>query len=284
MLLTVGEIIKLFIYGLVEGISEWLPISSTGHLLILEEFLPLGMSRGFTSLFRIVIQLAAIIAVIIYFWRDIFPLKRASSRESPGKTKGFYLDGDIMQLWFRIIVACIPAGIVGVFLDDFFEKYFYNPLSVAIALILVAILFLLVEHQLQGRVAHFSKLEDISYKAAFFIGIFQMLAGVFPGVSRSGACILAGLLLGFSRPLASTFSFYLAIPVMFGASFLKLLKLKESPLPNEVFALLFACLVAFVTSMLTIRFFLNYVKKHSFRLFAVYRILLGFLLLILFMG
>ncbi len=284
MLLTVGEIIKLFIYGLVEGISEWLPISSTGHLLILEEFLPLGMSQGFTSLFRIVIQLAAIIAVIIYFWQDIFPLKRDVTRDSLRKTKGFYLDGNIMQLWYRIIVACIPAGIVGLLWDDIFEKYFYNPLSVAMALIVVAILFLLVEHQVQGRDTYLSKVEDISYKAAFLIGIFQMFAGVFPGVSRSGACILAGLLLGFSRPLASTFSFYLAIPVMFGASFLKLLKLKESPLANEVFALVFACLVAFVTSMLTIRFLLNYVKKHSFRPFAVYRILLGFLLLILFMG
>lgn len=293
----IWRVIKLFLYGLVEGITEWLPVSSTGHLLILEEFLPLNFSESFLSFFRIAIQLAAILAVVIYFWQEIWPFKRLSPTQGhlvigkKGlKTKNpvllplgkFYLDRETTDLWLKILVAIIPAGLVGFFFDDFFEAHFYNPLSVALALIIVGLIFLITEYWNKDRQAKFHSVSDISWKMALIIGLFQMIAGVFPGVSRSGACILGGLLLGLSRPAASAFSFYLAIPVMFGASFLKLMRVNLVPSSTEVASLILASAVAFITSLLTIRFFLNYVKKNSFNVFAIYRIILGLLVLGLF--
>lgn len=262
------EILKLILYGLVEGITEWLPVSSTGHLILLEKFLPLQLSPEFLALFRIVIQLAAILAVVIYFWPQLWPIKRQT------------WDLDILSLWGKILLACVPAGIVGLCLDEFFEKYFYNPLSVALALILVALVFLLVESRQTGQTPRIVHHRQITWQIALLIGCFQMLAGVFPGVSRSGACIIGGLILGLSRPAASEFSFYLAIPVMAGASLLKLLRLPVSASSMELLALALACLVAFATSLLTIKYFLAYVRSHSFRGFAYYRIALGLVILL----
>lgn len=303
------EIIKLVVYGIVEGITEWLPISSTGHLILLEDFLPLGLSSDFLAVFRVVIQLAAILAVVLYFWPRLWPLKSMASIMSYGPRakqsiqRGYApgqsghrrrlpaqylrlgpqlaLDQEILLLWAKIIVACLPAALVGFFLDEFFEKYFYNPLSVALALILVALAFLWVENRQAGKRPRLTRTSQISWQTALLIGCFQMLAGVFPGVSRSGACIIGGLLLGLSRPVASEFSFYLAIPVMAGASLLKLLRLSVAVTSVELWALALACLVAFITSLLTIKFFLAYVRSHSFRGFAYYRIALGLLIILL---
>ena len=278
------EILKLILYGLVEGITEWLPVSSTGHLILLEKFLPLQLSPEFLALFRIVIQLAAILAVVIYFWPQLWPIKRQTQHPSRARLhplgSAWAWDLDILSLWGKILLACVPAGIVGLCLDEFFEKYFYNPLSVALALILVALVFLLVESRQTGQAPRIVHHRQITWQIALLIGCFQMLAGVFPGVSRSGACIIGGLLLGLSRPAASEFSFYLAIPVMAGASLLKLLRLPVSACSMELLALALACLVAFATSLLTIKYFLAYVRSHSFRGFAYYRIALGLVILL----
>ncbi|MDO5015443.1 MAG: undecaprenyl-diphosphate phosphatase [Eubacteriales bacterium] len=287
------EIVKLFIYGLVEGITEWLPVSSTGHLLLLEEHLPLNFSDKFLAFFRIVIQLAAILAVIIYFWQEIWPVKSLAGlsggyqgnlikEENPVLLRlgSYYLDRATIFLWLKIILACLPAAIVGLLWDDVFEAKFYNPFSVSLALIIVGVCFILIE-SLQGQATpRYQSVADITWQMALFIGLFQMLAGVFPGVSRSGACILAGLILGLARPAAAAFSFYLAIPVMLGASFLKLLRLDLAPGSYELLGLALASLVAFIVSMLTIRFFLGFVRSHSFLPFAIYRIILGFVVLI----
>lgn len=296
------EILKLIVYGIVEGITEWLPVSSTGHLILLEKLLPLQLSPEFLALFRIVIQLAAILAVVIYFWPQLWPLKSQAKLAGSRPRGNFPNNGyqpqhpvqarfhpwgsrwawnlDILSLWGKILLACVPAGIVGVCLDEFFEKHFYNPLSVALALILVALVFLLVEKWQEGQSPTITSHRQITWQIAVLIGCFQMLAGVFPGVSRSGACIIGGLILGLSRPAASEFSFYLAIPVMAGASLLKLLRLPVSASSMEVLALLLACLIAFATSLATIKYFLAYVRSHSFRGFAYYRIALGLVILV----
>lgn len=269
------EILKLVIYGLVEGITEWLPVSSTGHLILLEEWLPLSLSDEFLAFFRVAIQLAAILAVIIHFWSQLWPLQRsAESRHLTWNTQ-------VLQLWVKIIIATIPAGLVGFFFSDVFEQYFYHPLSVAIALIVVAFLFLIVEEARRGVKPVCHDLADLDLKLCLGIGLCQMVAGVFPGVSRSGACILGGLIFGLARPLATSFSFYLAIPVMLGASLLKLLQLSSIPASGEFLALALASVVAFVVSLLTIRFLLNFVEKHSFKVFAIYRIVLGFVVILL---
>ncbi len=267
------EVFKAVLFGLIEGITEWLPVSSTGHMILLDQFVTLNLSVEFKSLFLVVIQLGAILAVVVLFWPQIFPLKKKAGR-------GLYLDRPIISLWLKIIVACLPAAVIGILFEDQIDALFYNPWTVSIMLILIGICFILIEEYNKKRTVKLKETSQISYKLALMIGLFQVLAAVFPGTSRSGATILGGILLGMSRQLAAEFTFFLAIPVMFGASLLRLLKMDFSLMGElEWMVLLVGSLVAFAVSYLVINFLLAYVKKHDFKVFAYYRIALGVLLI-----
>lgn len=268
-----SEILKAAIYGIVEGITEWLPVSSTGHMILLEEVMPMDVSKEFWSMFLVVVQLGAILAVVLLFWNKIFPFK-------PGKEE--FIDLKIINLWGKILVACIPAGIVGVLFDDWLDEHFYNYWVVSIMLMLVGLVFIIVENHNKGQQAVMRNTEEITYKAAAMIGIFQLIAAVFPGTSRSGATIVGALLIGVSRTAAAEFTFYLAIPVMFGASFLKLIKFGFNFTGTELGILLTGMIVSFVVSVLVIRFLMGYIKKHDFKIFAWYRIILGAVVLLYF--
>ncbi|MDO4799678.1 MAG: undecaprenyl-diphosphate phosphatase [Bacillota bacterium] len=266
------ELIKAVLYGIVEGITEWLPISSTGHLILLERWIPLQVSKPFWDFFLVAIQLGAILAVVVYFLRDYWPFVRGKFVER-------------MHLWFKIFVACVPAAVVGILFDDIIEALFYNDVSVAIALIVFGLLFLVIENYNAGKKPKVQHLEQISYRDALIIGMFQLLAAVFPGTSRSGATILGGLMIGLSRKVAAEFTFIMAIPVMFGASAIKLLKLDLVPTSSEMILLAIGMVTAFVVSLLCIRFLMNFIKKHDFKPFGYYRIALGvFVLLVYFFG
>ncbi|WP_300410921.1 undecaprenyl-diphosphate phosphatase [Lagierella sp.] len=267
------EILKAIILGIVEGITEWLPISSTGHIILVDEFLKLNVSSSFMSMFKIVIQLGAILAVVVIFWKDIFPFETSGGK--------LVANGEKFNLWGKIIVACIPAALIIPF-DDVFEELFHKPIPIAFALIIVGILFIVVENRNKNRIFNVRDVKDITYKTAFIIGIFQLVSGIFPGVSRSGSTILGGILLGLTRTVAAEFTFYLAIPVMFGASFLKLLKFGLSFTSYELFILLLSSAVSFIISVLTIKFLLSYVKKHDFKVFGWYRIVLGIIVILYF--
>ncbi|MDE5854571.1 MAG: undecaprenyl-diphosphate phosphatase, partial [Ruminococcus sp.] len=227
----IWEFIKSFILGIVEGITEWLPVSSTGHLILVDEFLQLKVSgnseinEAFISMFNVVIQLGAIIAVVIIFWKKLFPFGRKNNAH-PLKNEGFgaYIKMDIMQMWFKVVVACLPAAVVGVFLDDWIDAHFYNPWVVAVALIVFGIAFIVVENWNKSKKPKVSTIDELTYKSALIIGAFQLIAALFPGTSRSGATIVGALLIGISRTVAAEFTFYLAVPVMFGSSLLKLIK------------------------------------------------------------
>ncbi len=266
-------ILKAIIFGIVEGITEWLPISSTGHMILLNEFIKLDVSKEFYNMFEVVIQLGAIIAVVILFWNKIWPLYKDN-----GKIKA---DKSIISLWGKIIVACLPAAVVGVLFDEVFERLFYNPVCVAIALIVFGILFIVIENK--NRKAKINSLAEITYNTALLIGLFQLIAAVFPGTSRSGATIVGALLIGVSRTVAAEFTFFLAIPVMFGASLLKLFKFSFNFTGLELTILLVGMFVAFVTSMFVIKFLMNYIKKHNFKVFGYYRIILGIIVLLYFL-
>ena len=268
------EIIKAIIFGIVEGITEWLPISSTGHMIILDEFIKLNCSDEFMEMFLVVIQLGAILAVVLLFWNKIFPFQFKDKRKS-------VIEKDKMMLWCKIIVACIPAAIVGILFDDVFEALFYHAIPVAIALIVFGIAFIVIERGNAGRRPKIRKLEDIDFKTALLIGLFQLIAAVFPGTSRSGATIVGALLVGVSRTAASEFTFCLAIPVMFGASLLKILKFGLSFTAMEAAVLLVGMAVAFMVSVVVIRFLMDYIKKHDFQVFGWYRIVLGVLVILL---
>lgn len=211
------EILKAILYGIIEGITEWLPVSSTGHLILFEEFMPMDVSPKFWNVFLVVIQLGAILAVVLLFWNKIFPFN-FTNKNRP------FLKYDIWTLWFKILVACIPAAVIGLLFDEFLEEHLYKSVVVAIMLILVGIAFLWIENNNRKKTARVTRLEDISYKGAMIIGVFQLIAAIFPGTSRSGATILGGLMIGVSRGVAAEFTFFLAIPVMAGASLLKLIK------------------------------------------------------------
>ena len=272
------EIFKAILFGIVEGITEWLPISSTGHMIILDEFITLGVREEFWNLFLVVIQLGAILAVVLLFWNQIFPINLTKKGEPFWKK-------DILQMWIKILIACIPAGIVGVLFDDTIDAYLYNFPCVATALIVFGILFIIVETQKKGKPAKVKTVADITYKLAIWIGVFQLIAAVFPGTSRSGATIVGALMFGVSRTAAAEFTFYLAIPVMCGASLLKLLKFVMMGLTFtglELAILLVGCVVAFVVSILVIKFLMGYIKKHDFIPFGYHRIVLGVILLIYF--
>lgn len=278
------EIIKAIIYGIVEGITEWLPVSSTGHLILVEEWLPFqGTSDGFFDMFDVVIQLGAILAVVVLFWKQIFPFA-LTKEERDGRTGiAAFIKPDIMTLWFKIMVSCVPAAVIGILFDDVFDALFYNPVCVAIALIVFGVAFIIVENWNKERNAKVTNLSEITYQTALLIGAFQLIAAVFPGTSRSGATIVGALLIGVGRTVAAEYTFFLAIPVMFGASLLKILKFGFDITTLELSLLLIGTLVAFVVSIFVLKFLLSYIKKHDFKIFGWYRIVLGIVVLLYFM-
>ena len=269
--MEVIEIFKAIILGIIEGITEWLPISSTGHMILVDEFLHLGMSDAFKEMFFVVIQLGAIMAVVVLYWKKIFPF---SFKENQVIKK------DIIIMWIKIVIACIPAAIIGTLFDDKINLLFYNFQSVATALIVFGILFIVVENYNKGKKSIVKNINQLTYKMAIVIGLFQLVAAIFPGTSRSGATILGALLIGVSRDVAAEFTFFLAIPVMFGASLLKLIKFGIVFTSFELNVLLVGMVVAFIVSLLTIKFLVRYIKKHDFKIFGWYRIVLGCILLI----
>ena len=264
------EILKAILMGVVEGITEWLPISSTGHMILVEQLIKFNASEEFMSMFRVVIQLGAILAVVVLFWGKLWPfgMKRGRVISKPS----------VWSLWFKVVAATLPVLVISP-LDDWFEARFYNYITVAAMLILYGILFIVVENR--RTAPHVARLEQITYKEAFLIGVWQMLA-IIPGTSRSGATIVGGLLLGLSRACVAEFTFYLAIPVMAGASLLKVVKFALSGVAitgTEIAVLVVGCAVAFVVSLAAIRFLMDYVKRHNFKFFGLYRIVLGLVVL-----
>lgn len=267
------EILKAILFGIVEGITEWLPISSTGHMILLNEFITLNVSEEFWKMFEVVIQLGAILAVVVLFWNKIFPFQFG---------KKPIIRTEIFSMWFKIVVACLPAAVIGILFDDMIDAMFYNYQTVSIALIVFGVAFLVIENRNRHLKPSITRLEDISYLTALLIGFFQLIAAIFPGTSRSGATIIGALLIGVSRTVAAEFTFFLAIPVMFGASLLKLLKFGLVFTVSEVIILLVGMIVAFLVSILVIQFLLSYIKKNDFRIFGWYRIVLGIAVLIYF--
>lgn len=266
------EIIKTVILGIVEGITEWLPISSTGHMILVDEFLKLNVSETFMSLFTVVIQLGAVMAVVIIYWNKLNPVKKINNHLTIKK--------ETIDMWIKIAVACVPAAIIGILFDDVFEALFYNPVSIAIMLILFGVLFILIENMNIKTIT--TRLDQLTYRDAIIIGLFQVIAAVFPGTSRSGATIVGALLIGISRFVATEFTFFMSIPVMFGASLLKVIKIGFAFTAQEYIILLVGCIVSFVVSIVAIRFLLGYIKKNDFKAFGWYRIVLGVLVLIYF--
>lgn len=269
------EILKSILYGIVEGITEWLPISSTGHMILLEEIMPMNVSKSFWSMFLVVIQLGAILAVVVLYWNKIFPFRK--------NKEGKYTSvKSIWILWSKILVATIPAAIIGLALDDWIDAHLYNGFVVAIMLILVGVAFIYIENRNKDMRPSVNSLSALSYKNALIIGLFQVVAAVLPGTSRSGATIVGGLMIGVSRAVAAEFTFFLAIPVMFGASLLKLVKFGLAFSVLEFFILVIGMVVAFFVSIFVIRFLMSYIKKHDFKVFGWYRIVLGAFVLIFF--
>lgn len=269
------EILKSILYGIVEGITEWLPISSTGHMILLEEIMPMNVSKSFWSMFLVVIQLGAILAVVVLYWNKIFPFRK--------NKEGKYTSvKSIWILWSKILVATIPAAFIGLALDDWIDAHLYNGFVVAIMLILVGVAFIYIENRNKDMCPSVNSLSALSHKDALIIGLFQVVAAVLPGTSRSGATIVGGLMIGVSRAVAAEFTFFLAIPVMFGASLLKLVKFGLAFSVLEFFILVIGMVVAFFVSIFVIRFLMSYIKKHDFKVFGWYRIVLGAFVLIFF--
>ena len=272
-MISIIEILKTILFGIVEGITEWLPISSTGHMILLNEFVKLDVSEEFWEMFLVVIQLGAILAVVLLFWNKIFPFR---FKEKP------VIRIDIFVLWFKILVACIPAAVIGLAFDDVFDALFYNPTCVAVALIVFGIAFIVIENRNRNMSPKITELQQITFQTAFMIGVFQLLAAVFPGTSRSGATIVGALLIGVSRTVAAEFTFFLAIPVMLGVSLLKIVKFGFDFTGAELTILLVGMVSAFVVSVVVIRFLMGYIKKHDFKVFGWYRIILGAAVLLYF--
>ena len=283
------EILKAVVYGIIEGITEWLPISSTGHMILAELVLKFQLSDAFMEMFRVVIQLGAILAVVVLYWGKLWPFKLTQTVEpAQGETIGDpaahwladHVRWPVMHLWFKILAATLPAMVLGLLLDDWMDEHLYNYLTVSVMLIAYGIGFLWIERK--PRPVRLTKLSRFTYRDALLMGCFQVLAMV-PGTSRSGATILGGILIGISRPLAAQFSFFMAIPVMLGASLLKIVKfaIQGNTLTGvEVVVLFTGCLVAFLVSLVCIRFLMNYVRNHSFKVFGWYRIVLGVAVLV----
>ena len=269
------ELLKSLLYGIVEGITEWLPVSSTGHLILLGEWIPLQVSGSFGEMFDVVIQLGAILAVIVLFFHKLNPFSQKKSSLEKKSTWG---------LWFRVLVAVIPSGIVGILLDDWLDATLYNYITVAVALIVYGVVFLLIEHFKPEGSARVTDARQLTYRTAFLIGIFQVLA-LIPGTSRSGSTIIGAMLLGLSRAAAAEFSFFMAIPTMAGASLVKVAKFVGDGMtmaPQEWAILAVGCVSAFMVSLISIRFLMDFVKKHSFAPFGLYRIALGAVVLLYF--
>lgn len=271
------EILKAILFGIVEGITEWLPISSTGHMILLDEFVTLDVSPEFWEVFLVVIQLGAIFAVVILFWNKIFPFDFSAK----GRKKGI-IRKDIFQMWFKVIAACVPAMIYGILLDDLISPYLYNATVVAVMLILFGVAFIVIENWNRGRKPRVKSITALTYRDALLIGLFQLIAAILPGTSRSGATIVGALLIGVSRTVSAEFTFFLAIPVMFGASLLKLVRAGFAFTGSEVLLLVVGMVSAFVVSMLVISFLMGYIRKHDFKVFGWYRIVLGILVLFYF--
>ncbi|URZ05116.1 undecaprenyl-diphosphate phosphatase [Clostridium felsineum] len=268
------EILKAIFLGVVEGITEWLPISSTGHMILVNEFIKLNVTEAFKQVFLVVIQLGAILSVIVLYFKKLIPFSFDN---------GFSLRSDVLSMWFKIILSCIPASIIGILFDDKIDKLFYNYQTVSIMLITFGILFIMIENSNKGKHPRINSISEITYTTAILIGIFQLIAAVFPGTSRSGATIVGALLIGVSRTVAAEYTFFLAIPVMFGASLLKLFKFGLNFTGAELYILFIGMLSAFIVSILAIKFLIVYIKKHDFKAFGWYRIILGCAVLIYFL-
>ena len=282
------EILKVIFLGIVEGITEWLPISSTGHLILVEEFVKLDVSQEFWDMFMVVIQLGAIMAVVVLYWKDLWPFRNKKPKHENvtkvEKAAGLlcrFVKIDKMIMWFKILVSCLPAIVIGLPFNDFIEEKFNNWFVVSVMLIVYGVMFLIVEDYNEKRQAKYNSISEITWKTALFIGIFQVLS-LIPGTSRSGATIIGGILVGASRTVAAEYTFFLAIPVMFGASLLKIVKFGMNFTSWEVVILLVGMVVSFVVSILAIKFLMGYIKKHNFKVFGWYRIVLGIIVILFF--
>lgn len=260
------ELLKVILIGIIEGITEWLPVSSTGHMLLFDAFMPLNMSDAFKEMFFVVIQFGAILAVVAVFWRRMLPIEKAG--------KKLALKTDVFMMWVHVAIACIPAAVLGLLFDDFLEEHFGNALSIAAMLILYGVAFILIENYNKKREPKLNSISQIDYKTALIIGCFQALSMI-PGTSRSGATIIGALLLGVSRTVAAEFTFFLAVPTMLGASLLKILKFGLNFTAGELVTLAVGMAVAFIVSLFAIKFLMNYVKRRDFKVFGWYRIILG---------
>ena len=269
MLASVTEILKAVFLGIVEGITEWLPISSTGHMLLVDEFLQLDMSEEFKEMFFVVIQLGAILAVVSVFFKRMIPFEISN---------GLKIKKDTFALWIKVVIACIPGAIVTLLFDDFIESRLHTPVVIALTLIIYGVAFIIIENAAKNKTPKTNQLEQISYKEALLIGLFQVLS-IIPGTSRSGSTIIGALLIGVSRVAAAEFTFFLAVPVMFGLSALKLLDFGFSFTGDELVILLVGCVTAFAVSLGVVKFLMSYIKKKDFKVFGVYRIVLGALVL-----
>ncbi len=267
------EILQVIILGIVEGITEWLPISSTGHMILVEQFIKLNVTDSFMEMFRVVIQLGAIMAVVVLYFNKLNPFSLSKTKEERK---------DTWELWFKVLVSCIPAGVIGILFDDKIDAMFYNYITVAITLIVYGALFIIIENKNKDKKPKYNSLKEITYNIAFIIGLFQVLA-LIPGTSRSGATIVGALMFGVSRTVVAEYTFFLGIPVMFGASLLKLIKFGFNFTQAEVIILLVGMLTAFLVSILAIKFLMNYIKKNDFKAFGWYRIILGIIVLLYFL-
>jgi len=272
MALSFTEILKVIFLGIVEGVTEWLPISSTGHMLLVDEFLTLNVSDAFKDMFFVVIQLGAILAVVILFWQKMFPFQFKDKTKPAVKM-------DTLSIWLKVVVACIPGSVVTLLFDDYIETHLHTPLVIALMLILYGIAFILIEKWNRNRQPKVARLEDMTYRTALMVGLFQVLS-IIPGTSRSGATIIGALLIGVSRVAAAEFTFFLAVPVMIGLSFIKILKFGFAFTSSELIVLLLGSAVAFVVSLLVVRFLMNYIRKHDFTAFGWYRIALGIVVIL----
>lgn len=274
MIESVIELLKVIFLGIVEGITEWLPISSTGHMLLVDEFLQMNITPEFKDMFLVVIQLGAILAVVILFWEKMWPFQKKTPTQPAVRW-------DTIQMWLKVVVACIPGAVVTLLFDDYIEAHLHTPTVIAAALIIYGIGFILIENWNKTRTPKVNTLEEITYRTAFLIGLFQVLS-IIPGTSRSGSTIIGALLIGVSRVAAAEFTFFLAVPVMFGLSFVKLLQFGFTFTSAEIWTLVVGCLVAFLVSVVVIKFLMGYVKKHDFKVFGWYRIVLGAVVLLYF--
>jgi undecaprenyl-diphosphatase len=263
------EIIKVIIIGIVEGVTEWLPISSTGHMILLDQFIKINVSDSFMEMFRVVIQLGAIMAVVVLYFNKLNPISKNKSKEEKK---------DTFILWIKVLLASLPAAVIGILFDDKIDEKFYNYITVAITLIIYGILFIVVENYNKKKKIKINTLKELTYKTALFIGAFQILS-LIPGTSRSGATILGAILIGVSRSVAAEFTFFLAIPVMFGASLLKILKFGMTFTSSEILILVIGMLSAFIVSVLAIKFLMKYIKNNDFKAFGYYRIVLGIIVI-----